>query len=47
VRVDDDREAELETATPFKEFQLFVTAEPSAAAEAPTGERLLVANIDG
>jgi hypothetical protein len=43
--VDDKRRAKLETVTPHREFQLFVTAEPVPTAVAPTTERLLYANV--
>ncbi len=46
LNVDDDLEAELETTTPYKEFDLFVTTESEAQATAPRGERVLWATVD-
>jgi hypothetical protein len=45
LMVDGDRHAKLETVTPHRQFQLFVTAEPVATVAAPTTERLLFANV--
>jgi hypothetical protein len=45
LMVDNDRRGRLETVTPHREFQLFVTAESAATAAAPTSERLLFANV--
>ena len=46
LQVNDEREAELEATTPHKEFNLYVTAEPSPQAETPTGEHLLSTSVD-
>lgn len=39
--VDDDLKAEIETLTPHERFELFITAEPSRNASAPTGRKLV------
>lgn len=44
--VDDDQEGELETSTPYKHFEVFVTAETEAQATAPRGERVLWATVN-
>lgn len=46
LQVDKDREAKLETVTPYKKFDLFVTAEPSTTVAQPTGERLLRTRVN-
>jgi hypothetical protein len=46
LQVDDDREAKLDATTPYHEFNLFVTAEPSPQAQVPTGEHLLRGRVD-
>lgn len=45
LSVDRDLSGRLRTTTPLKQFELFVTAEPSTVAEAPTGERVLSAMV--
>jgi hypothetical protein len=45
LTVDNDRQAKLETVTPHRDFQVFVTAEPVATVAAPTSERLMFANV--
>ncbi len=46
LKVDADLHGSLRTITPLKEFELFVTAEPSAEAQEPTGERVLTLHVD-
>jgi hypothetical protein len=45
LAVGDNRQASLETVTPHRDFQLFVTAEPAATVATPTSERLLFATV--
>lgn len=44
--VDDDLKAAMEAITPHSKFDLFVTAESSREAMAPTGKRLMWSKID-
>lgn len=37
----EDQEGKLETSTPFKSFEVFVTAEKDAQVTASRGERVL------
>ncbi|HEX4925331.1 MAG TPA: hypothetical protein VFV50_14650 [Bdellovibrionales bacterium] len=46
LKVDDDLNAKLETVTPLKNFELFITAEDSPLVTDPTGEALLWTNIN-
>lgn len=45
LKVSGDRSASMNFVTPLKRFDVFVTAEKSALATAPTGDRVLSANI--
>lgn len=45
LSVDRNLNGRLQTKTPLKQFELFVTAEPSTVAEAPTGERIMSAMV--
>jgi hypothetical protein len=45
LKVGDDQKGELETTTPYSQFQIFITAEPYATAAAPTSDRLMFANV--
>lgn len=45
LRVDEDLKGKLSAITPFQHFELFVTAEPSALVQQPTGERLLWSQV--
>lgn len=47
LRVDNNLNGEFKTATPYKRFQLFVTAENQAKVTAPTGQPLLRQEIGG
>lgn len=46
LRVGDDLEGKLETTTPLRAFDLFITAEPSASVPQPSGNRLMWSQID-
>jgi hypothetical protein len=41
LKIGKELDGELETMTPFKSFELFITAEPSSGVTAPRGERIL------
>ncbi|WP_306599067.1 hypothetical protein [Geothrix sp. 21YS21S-2] len=41
LKTEKDREGKIKTVTPFKAFQLFVTAEANGEVQAPMGTRLL------
>jgi hypothetical protein len=41
LRVNDDLQGSLETSTPYKQFDLFVTAENNPRVTAPTGPQIL------
>jgi hypothetical protein len=41
LRLDDDLKGKLRTRTPFRQFHLFVTAEPQANVTEPSDERVL------
>jgi hypothetical protein len=43
--VGDDRRGRLDTTTPHRQFQLFITAEPTATATAPSGQQVMFASI--
>jgi hypothetical protein len=45
LRVDDDLEGNYSGVTPLRDFEIFVTAEPSAAGVSPTGKALLYTTI--
>ncbi len=45
LKVGKNRRGELKTVTPHQTFQVFITAEPTRAARAPTNERLMFANV--
>lgn len=45
LAVNKDQEGELDTTTPYRQFDLFVTAEPQPNSTAPTGEQLLSTTI--
>jgi len=40
-----DQKAELKTATPYKRFKIFVTAEDQAQIQAPVGPQILYADV--
>lgn len=46
LSVDKNLDGKLQTLTPLQQFSLFVTAEPSGIVQRPSGERLLVAQVD-
>ena len=46
LAVDDDRNGELKTVTPLRDFELFVTVETSSDASQPTGPPLLWTHRD-
>lgn len=43
--VDEDLNGKLQTITPFRQFALFITAEPAPNVLAPSGEPLLWTNV--
>jgi len=45
LQVDDKLKGTLSTVLPFEAFKVFITAEPTAAVTAPTGQELLAANV--
>lgn len=45
LRVDEDLRGTLETVTPMQSFDLYITAESSPTASAPTNRELLTASI--
>jgi len=45
ISVDQDETGHLQTMTPLKNFQVFVTAENSATAARPTGDKLMWTSI--
>ena len=45
LKVDKDLEGGLETVTPFKTFQVFITPEPSSEVVDPAGQPLLWTNV--
>ena len=45
LAVNKDQEGEFNTTTAYRQFDLFVTAEPEAGSSAPTGEQLLSTTI--
>jgi hypothetical protein len=46
LAVDDQLNGRLEAVTPFKAFELFVTAEPSATVVKPSGEQMFWAQVN-
>lgn len=46
ITVDANLQGSLRTVTPLKDFHLFVTPEPSAQAQAPTGPRVLSGHVE-
>lgn len=44
--VGSDQEGELQATTPYKSFQIFVTAEQDAQSTVPSGERVLWATVE-
>jgi hypothetical protein len=45
LTVNNDLEGNLTTVTPYRQFDLFVTAEPAPNSTAPTGEQLLSTTV--
>lgn len=45
LKVNDDLDGSYSGVTPLREFELFITAEPSAAGSSPTGKALLYTTI--
>lgn len=45
LSVDGKLNGQLKTVTPFPQFELFITAEPTAAVSQPRGQELLSANV--
>jgi len=45
LAVNKDQEGELDTMTSYRQFDLFVTAEPQPGSTTPTGEQLLSTTI--
>lgn len=45
LRVGHNEQGELHTETPYKRFQVFITAEQNAQVQMPTGPRVLSADI--
>jgi hypothetical protein len=45
LAVNKDLEGNLTTVTPYRQFDLFVTAEPVSNTTAPTGEQLLTTTV--
>jgi hypothetical protein len=46
LSVDKDLKGSLEFKTPFQQFDVFVTAEPGATAQAPSDKKLMTASVD-
>lgn len=46
LQVDKELTGRLKTVTPHKSFDVFITAEPSATAPTPSGDRLLWAQVN-
>ncbi len=47
LKVDEELSGRLETVTPNRSFEVFVTPETEVSAASPSGERVLFAKIDG
>jgi hypothetical protein len=45
LNVDKDLTGHLQTVTPMKDFEIFVTAEPSATVAKPSGDKLLWTSV--
>jgi hypothetical protein len=45
LAVNKDLEAKLNTVTPYRQFDLFLTAEPIPNSTAPTGEQLMTTTV--
>jgi len=45
IKVDDDLDGSYSGVTPLRDFEIFVTAEPSATELSPTGKELLYTTI--
>jgi hypothetical protein len=45
LRVDDHLKGRISTMTPLREFELYITAEPSQASTVPTGKTLLSTTV--
>jgi hypothetical protein len=45
LKLNDKSKGELEAKTPFKTFDVMVTAEQNATATVPSGERVLTASV--
>lgn len=45
LKLDEDLKGELKALTPFQEFDVFVTAEPSPQVTSPTKQRVLSASV--
>ena len=45
LRMDEERCGTLKTVTPLHDFDLFITAEPSLRAEAPTSQQLFTVSL--
>lgn len=46
LQVGDDLEGEIEAITPMKRFDVFITAEPVATAQYPTGTKTLWTTVE-
>ena len=46
IQPDGEELGSLDTTTPLKSFDVFITAEPSSTAQAPTGEKMLWGRVD-
>lgn len=46
LNLEDDLSARLEGKTPFKNFNFFVTAEPTMVATAPSGEKIFESQVN-
>lgn len=46
LQVSDDLEGEIEAITPLKRFDVFITAEPLATAQYPTGVKTLWTTVE-
>jgi hypothetical protein len=46
LQVDKNLEGKLKTVTPLKHFSLFITPEPSATADTPSGAKTLWTTVD-
>lgn len=46
LQVDEDLEGEIEAVTPMKRFDVFITAEPVATAQYPTGTKTLWTTVE-